>query len=244
MYRNITPRALAASLLVGCLSWSLFAVAAEPTIEVRIAKDLPYADVQHQGKTLRIQRNQDQENMLTGGFAKTSRKCPPFCIHPMEVAPGVVTVGEIELVDFLRIRVHGGTGIVIDARTPSLFEKGTIPGSINIPFTAFELDPQSEDFRAVMAQLGVQPATGEASAWDTLVRKTTAVFGDAEEVSPWDFSRAQELVLWCNGPWCDQSPRAIRALLQNGYPPEKIRYYRGGMQLWQALGFNAVIPDI
>lgn len=238
MRRKLAPHLLVASLL----AWSLAGVAAEPDIKVRIAENLPYADVQHQGKVLRIQRNQDEENALTGGYAKTSRKCPPFCIHPMEVAPGIVTVGEIELVDFLRIRVHGGTGIVIDARTPSFYQKGTIPGSINIPFTAFETDPQSEEFRAVMAQLGVQPATGGASMWDSMVQKASAMLGDAQEASPWDFSRAQELVLWCNGPWCDQSPRAIRALIQNGYPPAKIRYYRGGMQLWQVLGFNVVIP--
>lgn len=239
MHRSIVRHIVAASLI----AWSVTGPAAEPVIDVRITEDLPYADVQHQGKTYRIQRNQDQDNVLTGGYAKTSRKCPPFCIHPMEVAPGVVTVGEVELVDFLRIRVHGGTGIVIDARTPSFYQKGTIPGSINIPFTQFEADPQSEEFVAVMAQLGVRPAAGEVSMWDSMVRETSALFGDVEEASPWDFSHAKELVLWCNGPWCDQSPRAIRALVRHGYPPQKIRYYRGGMQLWQIMGFNVVIPD-
>lgn len=239
MYRQLARHVLIASLC----AWSLTGLAVEPDIKVRITEELPYADVQHQGKTLRIQRNQDEENMLTGGYAKTSRQCPPFCIHPMEVAPGVTTVGEVELVDFLRIRVHGGTGIVIDARTPSFYQKGTIPGSINIPFTQFDSAPESEEFMAVMAQLDVRPATGEASMWDAIVREASAFFGDAEEASPWDFSRAKELVLWCNGPWCDQSPRAIRALIRNGYPPEKIRYYRGGMQMWQIMGFNVVIPE-
>lgn len=238
MHRRLVRRVLAVSLSV----WSLTGVAAGPDIKVRITEDLPYADVQHQGKTLRIQRNQDEENVLTGGYAKTSRQCPPFCIHPMEVAPGVATVGEVELVDFLRIRVHGGTGLVIDARTASFYQKGTIPGSINIPFTQFEVDPESEEFAALMTQLGVRPATGEASMWGSMVQKASAVFGDAQKTSPWDFSGAKELVLWCNGPWCDQSPRAIRALLQHGYPPQKIRYYRGGMQLWLIMGFNVVIP--
>ena len=28
-----------------------------------------------------------------------------------------------------------------------------------------------------------------------------------------------------------------------GYPPDKLRYYRGGMQMWQVLGLTTVIPN-
>ena len=58
----------------------------------------------------------------------------------------------------------------------------------------------------------------------------------------WDFTDAKELVLWCNGPSCGQSPRAIRGLLDVGYPGEKIKYYRGGMQMWQLWGLTTVVP--
>ena len=34
----------------------------------------------------------------------------------------------------------------------------------------------------------------------------------------WDFTAAKDLVVWCNGPACGQSPRAIRGLLDAGYP--------------------------
>jgi len=47
-------------------------------------------------------------------------------------------------------------------------------------------------------------------------------------------------MLWCNGPWCGQSPHAIRGLLDLGYPAEKLYYYRGGMQAWQSLGLTVV----
>lgn len=43
-------------------------------------------------------------------------------------------------------------------------------------------------------------------------------------------------VFFCNGPQCGQSPRAIRALLEAGRPPEKIQYYRGGLHDWITLG--------
>ena len=57
-----------------------------------------------------------------------------------------------------------------------------------------------------------------------------------------DFSQAKDLLLWCNGPWCDQSPRAIKGLLRIGYPPHKIHYYRGGMQMWLLMGLTTVVP--
>jgi rhodanese-related sulfurtransferase len=48
-------------------------------------------------------------------------------------------------------------------------------------------------------------------------------------------------VFFCNGPQCGQSPAAIRSLLQAGYPPERIFYYRGGLHDWMTLGLP-VIP--
>jgi len=62
------------------------------------------------------------------------------------------------------------------------------------------------------------------------------------EDGTWDFGGARELLLFCNGPWCGQSPRAIRNLIAAGYPPEKLHYYRGGMQNWQLLGLTVVKP--
>lgn len=47
-----------------------------------------------------------------------------------------------------------------------------------------------------------------------------------------------EIVLFCNGPWCGQSPAAIRRIIEAGYPAEKISYYRWGMQGWRMLGLT------
>jgi rhodanese-related sulfurtransferase len=79
---------------------------------------------------IEIKRNQNPNNSINPVYAKTSRKCPPFCIQPMEAAPGVKTVGELEVIQFL----YSG-GVVVDARTVEWFTRGTIPGSLSIPFT-------------------------------------------------------------------------------------------------------------
>ncbi len=48
-----------------------------------------------------------------------------------------------------------------------------------------------------------------------------------------DTSRAS--ILFCNGPQCPQSPRAIRQLLDAGHPAQALAYYRGGMHDWVSL---------
>ncbi|MGB5520728.1 MAG: hypothetical protein WBO73_20030, partial [Gammaproteobacteria bacterium] len=69
------------------------------------------------------------------------------------------------------------------------------------------------------------------------------MFDGEQKTDTWDFSEAKQILLWCNGPWCGQSPRAIRALISLGYPAEKLYYYRGGMQMWQSLGLTTVLPS-
>lgn len=160
-----------------------------------------------------IERNQDPENRLDSEFAKTSRACPPFCISPMEAADGVETVGEIELINFIDSHVIAGSGLLVDSRIPEWFAKGTIPGAINIPFSTIEPDNPFRD--------------------DILV-----ALGATQTGSGWDFSQALDMLVFCNGPWCDQAPQAIQNLVSVGYPAEKLRYYRGGMQVWQILGLT------
>lgn len=53
-----------------------------------------------------------------------------------------------------------------------------------------------------------------------------------------DCSNADEVILFCNGLWCGQSPTAIRAMIKAGYPADRINYYRGGMQVWRLLGLT------
>lgn len=53
-----------------------------------------------------------------------------------------------------------------------------------------------------------------------------------------DCANAKPVALFCNGPWCGQSPTAARRMIEAGFPPEKIYYYRGGMQVWRMLGLT------
>ncbi len=186
--------------------------------QVNITENMPFVDIRIKGRNYRIQRVQDTNNKLTNSFAKTSRKCPPFCIHPMAVAPGVQTVGEIEVINFLKDKVQKGTGVLVDARITAFFTKGTIPGSVNIPFTLM------------------------TKGNTTYMVRILSILGAVQNGGAWDFSNARELMLFCNGPWCDQSPRAIRGLLNVGFPARNLYYYRGGMQNWQALGLTTIKP--
>jgi len=80
------------------------------SLEVNIAEGLPYVDVEHGGKTVRIQRIQDTKHKLTNSYAKTSRPCPPFCIQPIQIAKGVKVYGELELLNFLKTEVANNRG--------------------------------------------------------------------------------------------------------------------------------------
>lgn len=220
----------AAVALLGTL-WTANAHAGD----VNIVEGMPFVEFTVSGETIKVERIQDEENVLTGGYTKTSRKCPPFCVQPMHLAPGVTTVGELELLDFMKTKVSAGTGVLIDSRTSSWHEKGTIPGSVNIPFTDFG----SEDellLGLAMSKIGVRKNENPSFFSDLWSNVT----GNGN--SKWDFSKAKDILLWCNGMWCGQSPTAIKNLLALGFPAEKIFWYRDGMQSWQSLGLSVKIP--
>ena len=211
---------LATSIISTVLLVSASVSAADKTA-VKITPDIASVDVMHNGKKATITRNQDQKNTVKSAFAKTSRKCPPFCIQPAVLAPGVETIAEVEVLGYLSKMNAGDTSIlVIDSRTPDWVKKGTIPGAVNIPWTA--LNPAK----------GADPI----SIGEILVDQ----FGVKEMEGLWDYSGAKTLVMFCNGMWCGQSPNNIKNLLKFGYPADKIKWYRGGMQDWEILGLSTV----
>ena len=205
------------ALIVGMSASSLFA----SNISVKITRSIASFQVKHGDKMVTVSRNQDTRAEIAPAFAKTSRKCPPFCVQPMQVDPDVVTIGEVELTQFMIYDMKNGSGLLVDARTPDWHARGTIPGSINIPY------------------IEVSPAMG---ADQISIEEALTSLGAELKNNQWDFSKAKKLVVWCNGPWCGQSPTAIRGLLELNYPAEKILYYRGGMQSWQSFGLTVVSP--
>jgi rhodanese-related sulfurtransferase len=214
----ITMIAATAMTVILVVSTNVIAVDA---LLVRITRDLPSLDVMHNGKMVTIMRNQDQKNTINPLYSKTSRECPPFCIQPSTLAPGVETIGEVEMLDYLAHVSAGNNSIlVVDSRTPDWVKKGTIPGSVNIPWTS--LNPAE----------GADPIS---------IRKIMEErFGVKYLDGFWDYTNAKTLVMFCNGIWCSQSPNNIMNLLKFGYPPHKIKWYRGGMQDWQILGLTTV----
>ena len=195
--------------------------ASEEEITVGISSEIKYVDVIHNGKPVRIQRNQSSKNSVNPDYAKTSRKCPPFCIQPSNLAEGVVTIAELEMLTYLeRLSKGDDSIIVIDSRTEDWVKKGTIPGSVNIPWTL------------------LKPGAG-ADPFD-IAEILESKFGAVNIENLWDFSNAKTLILFCNGMWCGQSPSNIKTLLRFGYPPQKLKWYRGGMQNWENLGLTVV----
>ncbi|RLA00490.1 MAG: rhodanese-like domain-containing protein [Gammaproteobacteria bacterium] len=207
---------------------------------IPLVKDKPYMFVIHDGNSVKVQRVQDPEYQLQGYFAKTARKCPPFCIQPIIPAPGVNVIGEVELFTFLETEIRDKTGIMIDARTPSWYSKATIPGSVNYPFSVLSKDPGDPELEEIIEKFGAVERIDVGFFTQLLERwglaDTTYLTED------WDFRGAKNLVLYCNGPACGQSPRAINGLLATGYPADKLFYYRGGMQMWQLWGLTTVVP--
>jgi rhodanese-related sulfurtransferase len=180
------------------------------------------ANVKHDGKAVTLMRNQDQENVVNPAFAKTSRKCPPFCVRPFTTAKGVETLGELEVINFAQKMSGGDSSIMlVDNRTPDWFVKGTIPGAVNVPFTKINRGKGADEVS---------------------IAESLELFGAVEGAKGWDFSKAKTLVLFCNGMWCGQSPLGIDGLIGEGYPAEKLKWYRGGMQSWEILGLTTVKP--
>ena len=197
---------------------------------VGISNDLMSATVMHQGTQVDIVRVQNNSNVITQEFSKTSRPCPPFCIQPMTFAPGVDTLGELEVIDYL-VRMQAGENIlVVDSRTPKWVKKGTIPGAVNVPFTS--LTPsQGATTEGIMDIMLNQMGVNLVGDIDEFEVDEAIVSGTVSEV--FDYSQAKTLVLFCNGMWCGQSPASMATLLNFGYPANKIKWFRGGMQTWQ-----------
>ena len=184
--------------------------------QVLIAPGVVSVEVMHNGKPVVIQRKQEKKNQIVEFYRATGRgkiqPMKPFSPHVIE------TIGELELIDYIKRHSDGDDSlIIIDSRTQDWIRlSGMIPGAVSIPFTEFK---SSESTMEIMED-----------QFDVLVGDT------------YDFSNAKTLVMYCNGNWCGQSPTAINKLLKMGYPAAKIKYYRGGMQSWSALGLTVVDP--
>jgi rhodanese-related sulfurtransferase len=150
------------------------------------------------GGPVEIERHRNDMQLITG------------YLQPMVPIAGVTPVGELEVLACLADDDY----VVVDMRDPDWRLKGTIPGSISIPFEE--------------------------------VANRLDVLGCVRSSSGWNCDAAKKIVAFCNGPACPQSTRAMHAMhamVDNGFPPDKIYYYRGGMQDWLVLGLTTQASD-
>jgi len=204
---------LSITAILAVCSTSIFA---EGTSKfVPISKGVKSIEMNLNGEKFTLMRNQKAGNIISELYNTTNRGAP----QPMIIAPGVETVGELEFIEYMKKAQKDDSIAIIDSRKPGWNAKLRIPGSINVTFTNFKEK-------------------------DTAIEMMEDEMGVVESDGKLDFTNAKTIVLYCNGYWCGQTPAMVKrskySLLQMGYPVEKIKYYRGGMQAWTSLGFTVI----
>lgn len=184
--------------------------------DVLIAPGMKSVDITLNGESFTIMRNQEAGNTINKLYETTNRGKP----QPIMLAAGVETLGELEFIDYMVKAQKDKSILVIDTRTAGWYADLRIPGAVNIPNSVFD----DRD--------------------DAVFEMTTSFGVEESEDDSFDFSNAKTIVAYCNGYWCGQTPMLIKnaefSLLNMGYPPEKLKYYRGGMQAWTSLGLTVV----
>ncbi len=181
-------------------------------VDIKITKELSSIVAEDKGNNIVIKRVQNPNSKLENAFKKIKKKCPPYCIQPINIG-GVKTLGELEVLAFIKNMRESSGSLLIDARTRAWYKKGTIPTAINLPFSM--LDKKGKYFNKILTLLGGRK------------------IGDS-----WNFDNAQTLLIFGNGAWDEEATREIKNLLDVGYPKDKLLYYRSGMQMWNNLGLT------
>jgi len=193
-------------------------------------------EIESNDKTITIKRIDDEEcllingaipeNLFSGNYAKED--LPKACVKkflttmgkitPMKINDKIETIGELEVIKFIEKSQTNKNMLLIDSRLPDWYLQFTIPTAENIPFTYFDKSKYPDDFYDALEMIGVKEISE----------------------NKYDFSKAKELVLFCNGAWCPQSSFAIENLMKLGFPQEKIKWYRGGIYSWKLLNLTTV----
>lgn len=190
---------------------ALFAQAA--TVEAQDYLTTAKAAFNFGGTRVEIGPNATNAATHASRFAAVPASCDPYCVAPQSAAVGIETIIEGQVLDFLVTAVGENTGLLVDARMPEGRALGYIPGSVSLPHETLADENEFRD--EILKALGAR------------------AFEDV-----FNFADAQNLVVYDNGPSQNDAGILISHLLEVGYPPEKIRYYRGGMQVWSVVGMT------
>ena len=199
--------------------------------------EVAYTDSNDEDKNIVIKRETPEncknvkfspKNILGGNLvdAKVPENCKTTVItylgkiSPIKFSPNIETYGEVEVLEFMDKANDNENMLLVDSRTVDWYLNQTIPSAINIPFIHLNKGQYPDDF---------------LDALDTIGVKVTK--------DGYDFTNAKELLLFCNGVWCGQSPLSMKNLIAIGYPEEKLKWYRGGIQSWLSLGLPSIKPN-
>ena len=193
------------------VAFGVFAVTASAPVQ---AQDAPAkASFIFNGAQVRIARENAQAAEFAASFTATDDSCGAACIAPLNVAPGVATLDEPQVLRFMMDEIANNAGLMVDARSVEDRARGFIPGSVSLPHST--VDPKGRFWHEIVKALGATSQGGVI-----------------------EYSNARALLVYDTGPSTDDAGQLVRNLLAVGYPAEKIKYYRGGMQVWSVLGFN------
>lgn len=198
--------------------FTIFALAAFSTTALaqsNIKKGMTEFSVTLNGETCAISRAQTKGNKIHSAYSTTERGAP----QPISLGDGIQTLGELEFVDYMMKAEKDKSIMIVDTRTEGWHRNLRIPCTVNVPYTQLN-DDKDIAILTILDNFGVEENEDE-----TL-----------------NFDNAKTIVGYCNGYWCGQTPamfmRAKYSLINLGYPAEKLKYYRGGMQAWTSLGLT------
>ena len=199
------------------------------------AVNIEYTNLKDETSTINITRDHNKvckeikatPNIVWSG-SFTNNTIPKECkktfittvgkITPISFHKEVKTIGELELIDFMKDAQGDENMLVIDTRLTKWYKLRTIPTAINIPFNLINEDQY--EFEDILKTLGVK------------------ILEDT-----YDFTNAKSLALIDNASWCMQSTWAMQNLVKLGYPKSKIYWYRAGLTGWTMLNLTTTIPN-
>uniref|UniRef100_UPI00404897E6 rhodanese-like domain-containing protein n=1 Tax=Aliarcobacter sp. TaxID=2321116 RepID=UPI00404897E6 len=199
--------------------------------------EVTYKNSKDEAKTIIVKREKKEEcksvnfdpKVVYGGNGQAADSVDANCkrafvtymgkIAPIKYSEKVETFGEVEVLDFIEKAKNDETMMLVDSRTENWFFHETIPSAVNVPYIYMKQSQYPDEFEEYIEILGVKKANGK-----------------------YDFKNAKTILMFCNGAWCGQSPESMKALIAIGYPEEKLKWYRGGMQSWLSLGLTTVKP--
>lgn len=199
--------------------------------------EISYKNGKDEDKTVVVKRDKPNEcigvkfdpTVVYGGKGQAADSVNENCkrafvtymgkISPMKYSDKVETYGEVEVLEFIEKSKSNKNMLLIDSRTENWFYHETIPSAINVPYVYTKKSQYPDEFKEYLETFGVKEVNGK-----------------------YDFTNAKVLLLFCNGAWCGQSPESLKELIAIGYPEEKLKWYRGGMQSWLSLGLTTVKP--